>query len=143
MASPPPLELGSRAGYRRYPGSSATAIGLARQSDCGIVVSVIKSSIDTSGKGWLVGPWNSDLPIAIGFSDRGFDDPHCHDAMCELYLVARGTSTALVDGQVVVLSVGDLLVVERGEAHTFTSSSDDYLHFVVQAPFVPGDKRSI
>jgi len=106
------------------------------------VVTVIKSSIDTSGKGWFLGPWNSELSIAVGFSDRGFDDPHCHDAMCELYLVARGTSTALVDEQVVVLGVGDLLVVEPGEAHTFTSSSDDYLHFVVQAPFVPGDKRS-
>ena len=104
---------------------------------------VIKSSIGTSGKGWFVGPWNSTVPVAVGFSDRGVDDPHSHDEMCELYLVARGTSTALVDGEVVILSAGDLLVVEPGETHTFTSSSDDYMHFVVQAPFVHGDKRSI
>jgi len=62
--------------------------------------------------------------------------------MCELYLVARGTSTALVNGHVVILRAGDLLVVEPGEAHTFTSSWDDYMHFVVQTPFVPGDRRS-
>lgn len=40
------------------------------------------------------------------------------------------------------LQAGDLLLVEPGEAHTFVESSDDYLHFVVQAPFVAGDKRS-
>lgn len=39
------------------------------------------------------------------------------------------------------LQAGDLLVVEPGELHTFVDSSDDYLHFVVQAPFVNGDKR--
>jgi hypothetical protein len=31
-------------------------------------------------------------------------------------------------------------VVEPGEAHTFLSSTEEYLHFVVQAPFHPGDK---
>jgi hypothetical protein len=35
---------------------------------------------------------------------------------------------------------GDMLVVEPGESHTFVGSSPDYLHFVVQAPFVTGDK---
>jgi hypothetical protein len=33
-----------------------------------------------------------------------------------------------------------MLVVEPGEVHTFTESSPDYFHFVVQAPFVKGDK---
>jgi hypothetical protein len=36
-----------------------------------------------------------------------------------------------------------VLVVEPGEVHTFTASSEDYLHFVVQAPFVAGDRRSV
>lgn len=43
---------------------------------------------------------------------------------------------------IVALTAGDLLVVEPGESHTFTASSDHYRHFVVQAPFVSGDKRS-
>lgn len=38
------------------------------------------------------------------------------------------------------LAAGDMLVVEPGEPHTFVSSSPDYLHFVVQTPFMPGDK---
>lgn len=40
------------------------------------------------------------------------------------------------------LQAGDMLVVEPGERHTFIESAHDYLHFVVQAPFAPGDKAS-
>jgi mannose-6-phosphate isomerase-like protein (cupin superfamily) len=95
----------------------------------------------TSGKGWFAGPWNSDVPVAVGFSDVAIDEPHVHDEMFEVYLVARGSSTVVVAGREVALAAGDALFVEPGEAHTFTSSSADYLHFVVQAPFVSGDKR--
>lgn len=95
------------------------------------------------GKGWFVGPWDSDLPIAVGWADRGVNDPHRHDLMNEVYLVARGTSVAEVAGQEVHLGVGDMLVVEPGERHTFVTSSDDYLHFVIQAPFVGGDKTGL
>jgi hypothetical protein len=35
---------------------------------------------------------------------------------------------------------GDALVVEPDEIHTFVASSEDYLHFVIHAPFVQGDK---
>jgi mannose-6-phosphate isomerase-like protein (cupin superfamily) len=60
--------------------------------------------------------------------------------MHEIYLVARGRSVAVVEDQQVELRAGDMLVVEPGESHTFIESSSDYLHFVVQAPFVKGDK---
>lgn len=101
-----------------------------------------RSSADTpqEGKGWFVGPWDSAVPIAIGWANRGVNEPHQHVQMNEIYLVARGASTAVVAGERVELVAGDILVVEPGEAHTFVDSSDDYLHFVVQAPFVRGDK---
>ncbi len=76
----------------------------------------------------------------MGWADRGVDEPHRHDEMNEIYLVARGESVAVVGGETVRLGPGDVLVVESGETHTFLSSSSDYLHFVVQAPFVRGDK---
>jgi hypothetical protein len=47
---------------------------------------VIKSSIEAQGKGWFVGPWNSRVYVAVGYSDRGIDEPHSHDEMSELYL---------------------------------------------------------
>jgi mannose-6-phosphate isomerase-like protein (cupin superfamily) len=105
-------------------------------------MAMIKRSVDQSGKGWFAGPWDSSVPVALGYADVGVDDRHVHDSMYEIYFVARGTSLAVVDGQPVELRIGDLLVVEPGESHTFTDSSDDYLHFVVQTPFVAGDKRT-
>jgi hypothetical protein len=65
----------------------------------------------------------------------------CDDARVirkSIDLVGKGW----LDGQAVALTVGDVLVVEPGELHTFTDSSDDYRHFVVRTPFVHGDKRS-
>jgi mannose-6-phosphate isomerase-like protein (cupin superfamily) len=103
---------------------------------------VIKRTVDQSGKGWFTGPWEIDVPVALGYADAVVDDPHVHQSMYEVYFVARGTSVAVVDGRQVDLRAGDLLLVEPGEAHTFVDGSDDYLHFVVQAPFVAGDKRS-
>ncbi len=72
------------------------------------------------------------------------DEPHVHDQIWEVYLVARGLAEIRVDQQTVALEVGDGLVVEPGEAHTFLSSSPDYLHFVLHSS-VPesGDKRHV
>lgn len=60
--------------------------------------------------------------------------------MYEVYLVARGWSTAVVNAAAITLYAGDILIVEPGEPHTFTGNSPDYLHFVIHAPFIPGDK---
>jgi quercetin dioxygenase-like cupin family protein len=92
------------------------------------------------GKGWFVGPWNSAVPVAVGWADRGVNQPHRHDQMYEVYLVARGNSTARVAAREIRLGPGDMLVVEPGEPHTFLSSTEDYLHFVIQTPFLDGDK---
>jgi hypothetical protein len=49
----------------------------------------------------------------------------CDDARVirkSIDLVGKGW----LDGQAVALTVGDVLVVEPGELHTFTDSSDDY-----------------
>ena len=101
---------------------------------------MIKRTVDPTGKGWSVGPWNSSVPIAVGYADIVVNEPHTHHQMHEIYLVARGASRAFVGDETVVLGVGDVLVVEPGETHAFLDSSTDYLHFVIQAPFVPGDK---
>lgn len=102
---------------------------------------MIHAQSGEKAKGWFVGPWNSEVPVPVGYASTGIDEPHYHKQMYEIYLVARGSSVALVNGQSAELQAGDLLVVEPGEVHTFVSSTPDYLHFVVQAPFVPGDKE--
>jgi mannose-6-phosphate isomerase-like protein (cupin superfamily) len=93
-------------------------------------------------KGWYVGPWNSDLPVSIGYANEGIDEPHVHLHKTEIYLVARGTSQLRVEQETVCLEVGDVIVVEPGEAHTFLSSSADYFHFVTQVPGPTGGKQT-
>ncbi len=96
--------------------------------------------LDGPVKGWHLGPWNSDLPISIGFANEGIDEPHLHERITEVYLVARGTATVRVERETVVVGPGDVLVIEPGERHTFVSSSSEYLHFVVHAPGLQGDE---
>lgn len=94
-------------------------------------------------KGWYVGPWNSDIPIPIGYANEGINEKHYHAQMTEVYLIAKGTSVAVVDEVAISLQAGDILIVEPGEVHTFSASSEDYLHFVLQTPFVQGDKELV
>ncbi len=94
-------------------------------------------------KGWFVGPWNSDVLVPIGYANAAVDEKHYHQEMHEVYLVARGQSLARVAGREIELRAGDILVVEPGEVHTFISSTGDYLHFVIHAPFVAGDKHLV
>ncbi len=102
---------------------------------------MIHQSIDSKlDKGWFVGPWNSNVPVPVGYANEGIDLLHYHEQMYEIYLVAKGTSTILVDKTAVHLKAGDMIVLEPNELHTFTESSEDYLHFVIHAPFVKGDK---
>ncbi len=102
---------------------------------------MIHQSIDKSqAKGWFVGPWNTAVPIPIGYANEGIDVKHYHAQMYEVYLVAQGWSTAVVDDQPIYLKAGDILVLEPHEVHTFIENSDDYLHFVIHTPFVKGDK---
>ncbi len=91
-------------------------------------------------KGWFVGPWNSAVPVPIGYANAAIDEQHYHAEMFEIYLIAKGRSIAVVDGAKLHLQSGDMLVVEPGEVHTFTESTEDYLHFVIQVPFIKGDK---
>jgi mannose-6-phosphate isomerase-like protein (cupin superfamily) len=93
-----------------------------------------------SNKGWYAGPWNSSLPISVGYANAGVDEPHLHVRITEIYLVAQGTSVIRIEQQNYNLVVGDMLVVEPGEAHTFISSSSDYLHFVIHTPGLSGDE---
>jgi mannose-6-phosphate isomerase-like protein (cupin superfamily) len=91
-------------------------------------------------KGWYAGPWNSALPISVGFATKGVDEPHVHSQVTEIYLVARGSAEIRVEQRTITLSAGDMLVVDPGEAHTFVSSSPDYYHFVIHTPGLAGEK---
>lgn len=96
-------------------------------------------NMDVSAKGWYAGPWNSALPISVGYATAGIDEPHVHTLVTEIYLIAQGTAQIRIEQNTVTISAGDMLVLEPGEAHTFLSSSPDYLHFVIHTPGVAGE----
>jgi quercetin dioxygenase-like cupin family protein len=58
-------------------------------------------------------------------------------------LVVRGSARIRVDGAVHELHAGNIAVVEPGEVHVMLDGTDDYRHFVIQTPFVAGDKRIV
>ncbi len=91
-------------------------------------------------KGWTLGPWNSGLPISLGFANEGIDEPHLHRRMTEIYLMARGTAVMQVEDATVTLGPDEIIVIEPGEAHTFLSSSPDHFHFVIHVPGLQGDE---
>lgn len=100
----------------------------------------IETTDPAIAKGWYWGPWNTGLDISVGFANIGVDEPHLHQRMTEIYLIARGTAEMRVELETVRLSAGQVIAVEPGEAHTFLSSSPDHFHFVIQAPGLQGEQ---
>lgn len=90
-------------------------------------------------KGWYEGPWNSDLGLSLGYANEGIHEPHLHTALTEIYLIASGTSSLRVERSEIHLAKGDVIIIEPGEAHTFTHFSPDYFHFVIHTPGLSGD----
>jgi len=78
------------------------------------------------------------LTVSIGYANKGLDEPHVHQRITDIYLVARGTSELRVGQETVTLEPGDVVVIEPAEAHTFLSSSPDYFHFVAHVPGLTG-----
>ncbi len=100
----------------------------------------IEKAAHDVAKGWTLGPWNSALPISLGFANQGIDEPHLHRRMTEIYLMARGTAVLQVEGSTVTLGPDEIIVIEPGEAHTFLSSSPDHFHFVIHVPGLQGEE---
>jgi len=53
-----------------------------------------------------------------------------HDRRSEHWCVVRGTATCLLDGETVVLSLGETLDVPRGAAHRISNLHDDDLTII-------------
>lgn len=86
---------------------------------------MIHSTVDKNeAKGWFIGPWNSKLDIPVGYANQGINEKHLHSKMFEIYLIAKGTSTMVIDNKEIKLKAGDMMVVEPGEIHTFINNSE-------------------
>ena len=99
---------------------------------------LLKPRADVS-KGWYFGAWNSDQAISVGYANEGVDEPHYHQIMSEIYLIARGQAVMQVNDRTIEVEAGDVIIIEPGEAHTFIESSPDHFHFVIQTPGLAGE----
>ena len=95
-----------------------------------------------AAKGWLAGPWDSNLAVSVGYATAGVDEPHLHTELTEIYLVARGASRLRVEQTTLDLTAGDAVIIEPGEAHTFLWSSPEYLHFLIHTPGLAGQRAN-
>ena len=74
----------------------------------------IERANPSNPKGWLAGPWDSDLAISVGYACQGIDEPHLHSQITEVYLVARGTCDLRVEKTAVTLQAGDAIIIAPG-----------------------------
>jgi quercetin dioxygenase-like cupin family protein len=87
--------------------------------------------IGEDAKGWLAGPWESSLPVSIGYATEALDAPHRHGVVTEVFLLAQGDAVALVDGSEVRLVAGDVLIVEPDDVRSFVASAKEFRCFVL------------
>ena len=103
----------------------------------------IERAMPGAGKGWCVGPWNSDLPISVGYTNGGIDDPHARRRMTELHKVARGTSELRVGQETIALYPGAVTAIEPAEARAFLSYSPDYFLSSAHVPGLSGPEARL
>jgi mannose-6-phosphate isomerase-like protein (cupin superfamily) len=56
---------------------------------------------------------------------------HYHEDMSEVFIIIEGTTEMTVGKTTVPLTKGDLVVVEPGEVHTMTNTSDKPFEYIV------------
>lgn len=55
--------------------------------------------------------------------------PHEHPDCEECFFVLEGEATAIIADQTFIIKLGDFLVVEPGEIHTFKNTSDNVFRY--------------
>ncbi len=92
-----------------------------------------KSEASGDGPAWICGHWNGS-PLAIGTGLRlevGTDEVRHHHPYCEYYVVLDGAADLKVDGTLVPLRAGMVVMVEPGEWHQVVAVGDTGARWVV------------
>ena len=90
-------------------------------------------------EGWLAGPWNSRLSLALGYARVANAEPHYHAEMREVFVVIAGSGELMVAGQTRRVETGAAGIVEPGEVHRWRRATHDFRLVVVHEPYVAGD----
>jgi quercetin dioxygenase-like cupin family protein len=92
-----------------------------------------KSEASGAGPAWVCGHWNgSPIQIGMGFrSEVGVGEVRHHHPYREFYVVLEGAAELEVEGQVIPLRPGMVVMVEPGERHLVASVGEAGAHWVV------------
>lgn len=87
------------------------------------------AGLDASDTPFFLGLAHGSMSVEL-FSPKGEDtqQPHLQD---ELYIIHRGRSDFLRDGEKVRVAAGDVLFVPAGMGHRFVDFSDDFETWVI------------
>jgi hypothetical protein len=100
-----------------------------------------------SSNGWhLLWPRASRV-LAIGsdynFEMRAKETPHKHDILTEIYFCLGNLLELQLDGNKVILSESDYMIVEPGEVHLKTEYiTSPHIGLTLQLPSIPRDRRT-
>ena len=92
-----------------------------------------KSEESGDGPAWICGYWNgSPLEIGMGLrSEVGAGEVYHHHPYREYFVVLEGSAELEVEGTLVPLRAGMIVMIEPGERHWVTSVSETGARWVV------------
>lgn len=88
-------------------------------TELGMVMTIVKTSKDTAGKSlemeWLLSPNSGGTPV------------HIYPAATETYEILSGELEVFKKDRWITARAGDKITIEKGEAHTFRNTTDEYV----------------
>jgi quercetin dioxygenase-like cupin family protein len=94
-------------------------------------------------EGWHLGEQGLPIQVGVKFGASPFGKKHLHRTMAEYFLLLAGDLRLDVNGDILEIAPGDLVVVEPGEAHEVLHASPDAVLLLLMPPPVVGDKAEL
>lgn len=91
-------------------------------------------------EGWRLGEAGMPIQVGVKFGSSPFGKKHLHKNMAEYFLLLAGDLRLGVNGKVLEVEAGDLVVIEPGEAHEVLAASADARLLLLMPPPVANDK---
>ena len=94
-------------------------------------------------KTWIMGPWNSNSPIEIGYLTKAKGTVHKHSEIFEYYVVLEGGLKLSIDVVEHELKKGEICLAEPEEVHGVIYTSYDLRCLLIKYPSRLNDKTII
>jgi len=93
--------------------------------------------------GWYLAEAGMPIQVGVKSGSTPFGKKHLHKTMAEYFLLLAGELRLSVGAATLELAIGDLVVVEPGEAHEVLHASPDAMLLMLMPPPVANDKAEL